>query len=151
MDPRVWGPDIWHAVHHIALGYPQTPTEDEIKQYRAFFLALGPALPCRSCSVNYERHLLDVPIEPTLAAGGRSLFDWTVRVHNQVNRAKGARELTSEQALTEMAISGHLTGSIMGPQRAVALGTGVIVGALTASLIAWAIISWRPKAGIGRR
>ena len=87
IDPTVWGPSVWRALHLIALGYPPSPTDEDIRSYGAFFSALAAVIPCDSCSVNYRRHLIELPIEPFLVDG--RLFEWTVRLHSLVNAELG--------------------------------------------------------------
>ncbi|KAG2424969.1 hypothetical protein HXX76_014127 [Chlamydomonas incerta] len=51
----------------------------------------------RELHQNYRRHLTELPIEPYLASGTR-LFEWTVLLHNTVNRELGKPEWTLAQA-----------------------------------------------------
>jgi hypothetical protein len=92
-----WYHCTWSTIHHLALGYPEFPSPEEKTNYRAFFQALGPVLPCKKCSINYQRHLLELPIEPYLT-NTNTLFEWTVKLHNIVNRENHKPEWTVEQA-----------------------------------------------------
>jgi hypothetical protein len=92
-----WGHHTWHAIHYVAMGYPATPSPDERAAYRAFFLGLGPVLPCKLCSANYVRHLQELPIDTHLDSD-RQLFGWTVQLHNIVNRSLGKREWEKDEA-----------------------------------------------------
>ena len=132
-DPRVWGPDVWRALHYIALGYPDDPSPDQQAAYRAFFTALGPVLPCASCATNYQQHLRDLPVEPALQKGGRALFEWTVALHNLVNQHSRRGDGTARRPLTPDAVMVHLLlekdqGSILHPSRLRTLGVGAIIG-----------------------
>lgn len=97
MNPAIWGPYLWRSIHFIALGYPSNPTPRERESYSAFFKSLGNVLPCFKCSLNYEKHLKELPIEPFLA-NGDLLFRWTVQLHNIVNRETGKPEMHYEDA-----------------------------------------------------
>ena len=33
MNPNVWGPNLWFALHTITLNYPKTPTYENKKAY----------------------------------------------------------------------------------------------------------------------
>ena len=95
--PNQWGKYFWNCFHLAALGYSETPTMEERDQYREFYVNFGKVLPCGKCRANYARHLAEVPIE--LFLFGRSqLFDWTVRVHNIVNRELNKPEMAFDMA-----------------------------------------------------
>ena len=101
IDPRLWGPATWDAIHYIAAGYPAVPSPDVAARYRAFYTAIGYVLPC-TCAANYRRHMEEIPIDPFLERGGMeegSLFDWTVRMHGLVNIEQGRRPWTLERAV----------------------------------------------------
>ena len=106
ITPSVWGPSTWRAIHFIALGYPETPTEDHIQSYGNFFVEVLPKMiPCKSCSDNYVRHLQELPISPYLYSGGKHrLFEWTVELHNIVNKElkKADSIWTPERALAAL-------------------------------------------------
>lgn len=122
----------------IALGYPVRPDAQDVKAYRSFFVALGPVLPCQSCSSNYQAHMLELKeeLEEALDKGGRALFDWTVALHNIVNREHGKRELTPKQAVRELEVATRpvpfwgLFTEAMSPRQAVSIGTGILIGLL---------------------
>lgn len=92
-----WGPPTWHAIHYIALGYPSRPDDDDRATYRAFFELLGRVLPCKLCTGHYAENLKQLPLEPHLESPER-LFEWTVLLHNNVNRAAGKREWSVAEA-----------------------------------------------------
>lgn len=103
ITPTVWGPTTWKAIHFIALGYPEEPSEEHIKSYGSFFVDAFPrVIPCKKCADNYLRHLQELPIAPYLYSGGKHrLFEWTVELHNIVNKELGKddQEWTVERAL----------------------------------------------------
>jgi hypothetical protein len=105
LNPKVWGASLWAALHFVALGYPESPSEDDVAAYRAFFSALDKVIPCGSCSDNYRRHLTELSIEPYLISGGEGrLFEWTVLLHNLVNKEleKPRSDWTPEEARAEL-------------------------------------------------
>lgn len=83
-----WGPFIWGAIHMICLGAP--PSLDAIQQeeYRTFFLNLPKVLPCAECAEHLKQNLSKVPIDTALL-GRDTLFEWSVNLHNVVNRMLG--------------------------------------------------------------
>lgn len=103
MHPSIWGPDIWRAMHYVALGYPEKDVSIETRDaYTSFFLALGPVLPCGLCSKHYQDHLVQQPVGLALI-GRDALFRWTVDIHNFVSVSTGKPVWTYEQAYDEYA------------------------------------------------
>lgn len=97
MDPGQWGPSTWNALHYIALGYPTNPTPDDMLTYKKFFELVGYVLPCKLCSEHYKKHWTVLPIDSYLSNRMR-LFEWTVKIHNIVNKLNGKKEWTLEEA-----------------------------------------------------
>ena len=90
LSPAKWGACGWSMIHYIALGYPESkPSALVRRQYKEYFSALTGVLPCEMCRDNLKRHLTHAPPDKALAEGRDSLFDWTVRLHNIVNRETG--------------------------------------------------------------
>lgn len=106
ITPAVWGPSTWRAIHFIALSYPEHPTENSIQSYGDFFVeALPKVIPCKTCADNYVRHLQELPITPYLYSGGKHrLFEWSVALHNLVNKELGKTDpaWTPERALAAL-------------------------------------------------
>jgi hypothetical protein len=88
---------MWNSIHYIALGYPNNPTLNDQNNYKTFFLSLGPVLPCHKCSINYQKHLIELPIDMYLI-NNEKLFEWTVKLHNIVNKENNKPEWTLKQA-----------------------------------------------------
>jgi hypothetical protein len=97
LAPTVWGRCIWITVHVVALAFPEHPTTSDRERYRKFYLSIGDVLPCMKCRLNYKRHLSELPIDFYLADRD-SLFLWTVKMHNIVNKELGKREWSIEEA-----------------------------------------------------
>jgi hypothetical protein len=98
MEPRVWGKYIWTSMHILALGYPDKPTQEEKENYKEFYVNLWKVIPCYKCSINYQKHLQELPIDEFLN-DNMSLFKWTVDFHNIVNKYLRKKEWTFEEAL----------------------------------------------------
>lgn len=86
--PKIWGKYFWTTFHFVSLAYPDSPSTSTRQIYKNWYANFGHVLPCRKCSENYERHFLELPIEPYLENSNK-LFEWTVRVHNIVNKELG--------------------------------------------------------------
>lgn len=97
-DQKTWGPSVWACVHLMCMGAPATINATQAAHYKAFFDALGHILPCEACQEHY-RELLDElrgPLETALGKG--DLFEWSVRLHNEVNAALGKPQMSLERA-----------------------------------------------------
>lgn len=97
MEPAVWGKYMWTTLHLIALGYPDEPNTTDKENYRDFYLNFWRVLPCHKCSINYRRHLKELPIHDYLN-NSTSLFEWTVLLHNIVNKELKKREISFDEA-----------------------------------------------------
>jgi hypothetical protein len=97
MEPKVWGKYIWTSIHILALGYPDKPSNEDIQNYKQFFLNFWKVIPCYKCSQNYLKHLEELPID-NFMTDNLSLFKWTVGLHNIVNKELGKREFSYEEA-----------------------------------------------------
>lgn len=84
-------------MHLAALGYPDKPTPLDVTTYEVFFTNFGHILPCKKCTKNYERHIAKLPLINALASR-QALFEWTIKLHNIVNREHGKSEWTLDYA-----------------------------------------------------
>jgi hypothetical protein len=83
----------------IALGYPQNPSMDTQEGYRVYFENLHKVIPCIKCSIHYKEHLNKMPISDDILKDNRSLFKWTVAIHNSVNFSLGKPIMDFETAI----------------------------------------------------
>ena len=98
MRTDVWGKHLWYSVHLIALAYPADPTNEEKRNYQSFFENLHQVLPCYKCSINYLKHLNEIPITTSVLENTESLFRWTIDMHNLVNSELGKKQWSYDQA-----------------------------------------------------
>ncbi len=98
MEPKIWGKYMWTSIHIIALGYPDKPTEEDKANYKDFYMNLWKVIPCYKCSINYQKHIAELPIEDHLS-DNMALFKWTVDLHNVVNKMLGKKQWSLEDAL----------------------------------------------------
>ena len=97
MDPVKFGPCLWRSIHIIALGYPENPSEIDKQTYTNYYRDLWKIIPCLKCSLNYRRHWTELPIYSYLDSR-HHLFEWTVLLHNIVNKELGKKQITLEEA-----------------------------------------------------
>ncbi len=99
MKTDVWGKHLWYSIHLIALAYPEKPTNEEKRHYQAFFENLHEVLPCYKCSINYLKHLNEIPITTKVLSNTDNLFRWTVDIHNLVNVELGKEQWKYDEAI----------------------------------------------------
>ena len=91
--PR-WAPLTWYIFHKFTLEY--IPEQKE--HYTKFFEAMKTVIPCKTCrnhfihNISQEENLIETNICP------EKIFDWTVRLHNEVNKHVNKRIYTVEEA-----------------------------------------------------
>ena len=100
MDPQVWGKYQWTAIHFAALGYPKAPTDAQKQYYFTYFTKILPEiLPCLKCRQHLKETVqTEHPMNSSALANPDTLFEWTVSLHNIVNRRLGKQTLSLEEA-----------------------------------------------------
>jgi hypothetical protein len=98
MDPTVWGPKLWFALHTMTFNYPINPTYQDKRHYHDLFENLKHTIPCDICKQHYKEHLQVNPISPHLDSRD-SLVKWLVDVHNSVNKSLGKPILNMDQVV----------------------------------------------------
>lgn len=98
LTPSHWGPYFWGTIHITCLGAPEALDETDKQAYAQFFKTMPFILPCGSCGKHFYDTLQVEPVERALASK-HTLFAWSVRVHNIVNKRLGKPEWTLHRAL----------------------------------------------------
>lgn len=98
IPPTTWGPFFWHTMHLVALGYSNQPTYAEKRAAKEFYESFTHLIPCPICKLHYTDHLKNNPITPSLD-NRQDLFQWTVNIHNLVNKDLGKPEYTDTDAI----------------------------------------------------
>ena len=98
IPPTTWGPFFWHTMHLVALGYPTEPTYAEIRAAKEFYESFVHLIPCPTCKLHYADNIKNNPVTPSLDSR-KDLFQWTVNMHNMVNRQLGKPEYTDADAI----------------------------------------------------
>jgi len=92
-----WGNKAWYFLHTVALAYPNNPTQKEKEDYKLFYNNLQYILPCEICRKNFKQNIIDSPIDKHLT-DSISLFNWTVDIHNMVNKELNKTQITYDVA-----------------------------------------------------
>jgi len=112
MQPSVWGPHVWRTIHYIALGYPDNA---DSMAYKEFFLNLWKVIPCLKCSINYKRHLDELPPIDQYLGSKDDLFKWTVALHNIVNMELGKPQMDVDTARALYSVDGLIQAPVPAP------------------------------------
>ena len=99
ISPKRWGREGWKFIHYVALTYPSKPTEQDKAKYLKFFESLQDVLPCEICAAHFRQNMKEYPIK---MGSNRELFNWTVDIHNIVNKQNGKKILTYDEAFDEL-------------------------------------------------
>lgn len=94
-----WGPAGWTFIHFVALGYPMVPTQEDKDKYRNFFISIKDVLPCKLCALHYSENLDLFPLDDDILSSQGKLFNWTVDIHNEVNKKNNKPIVDYETAL----------------------------------------------------
>lgn len=97
IQPTVFGPYIWAAIHLICLGAPKVLDTNLQQKYKAFFELLPTVLPCRNCGKHLAENLQKLPIDNSLS-NSNDLFIWSVKLHNLVNSQLNKPIISEENA-----------------------------------------------------
>tara|TARA_B100001123_G_scaffold66517_1_gene74044 strand:- start:3487 stop:4005 length:519 start_codon:yes stop_codon:yes gene_type:complete len=101
MNPSVWGPKLWFALHTITLNYPKKPTYQNKKCYNNFFMSLQYIIPCSTCAKNFKKHLDKYPITDYLDCR-KDLVLWLIKIHNEVNKQLNKPTMEPKEALKKL-------------------------------------------------
>jgi hypothetical protein len=88
LDPEpteFWGPSAWRFIHSMATCY----TPDQKEAFKKFMGTLPQLLPCERCRRNLKKNLVEHPLNEASLADNDSLFLWTYKLHDMVNRELG--------------------------------------------------------------
>ena len=138
VPPSVWGPFFWHTIHIAALGYPNEPNYTEKKAAKEFYESFSQMIPCPVCKEHYSKFLAENPLTPHLD-NRKDLFEWTVKIHNLVNKSLDKPELTPLEAIQWISTLGQRGRSpIWTPKdeeainmKSVLIGIGITAGIAT--------------------
>jgi hypothetical protein len=96
VDPGVFGPCFWKTIHYICIGAPKQLSIEDKRYYKLFFNNLQYWIPCDICSEHYEKNVKKIDIDKYL--NENRLFEFSVDLHNIVNKMLGKREWSIDEA-----------------------------------------------------
>jgi hypothetical protein len=102
ISAELWGKEAWRFIHYVALNYPDQPTEKEKEPYIAFLKSIPDILPCPICGIHFADNMKKYP--PKMNSR-KEFFEWTVDIHNEVNKSNNKKVLSYEEALHELSKS----------------------------------------------
>ena len=88
----IWGPHAWEFIHSVAFGYPISPSEEQKKNYKDFFIKMGDILPCGYCRTSFKQFITenqDTVIDDNVMKSRENLTKWTFNLHNAINNKLG--------------------------------------------------------------
>jgi len=97
INKDIWGSHLWYTIHFIALGFPNEASSIDKKNYKNFYLNLPNIIPCEECAKHLVTNLNNYSIDNYLDTKEK-LFEWTVILHNQVNKMLRKEEWSLEKA-----------------------------------------------------
>jgi hypothetical protein len=89
LGPESWGPHAWKFIHIVALAYPVKPTLEDKQNYKRFYTTIGDIIPCAHCREHYKENLIKNPITDDILMNRKKLLNWTIDIHNEVNKLTG--------------------------------------------------------------
>lgn len=98
MKPDIWGRHMWFSIHFIALDFPEDPSTEDVRHFKSFYENLHHVIPCYKCSVNYIKHMNERPLELSDLKTTKTLFKWTVDIHNIVNKELNKSQMSFDDA-----------------------------------------------------
>ena len=95
LSPKLWGKEGWRFIHFVAITYDPSKKEEFLN----FFQNLPKILPCPVCGKHFKENMAKLP--PRMESN-QTLFEWTVDMHNLVNKENGKKIYTYDQAYNDM-------------------------------------------------
>lgn len=80
-----WGRPLWFVLHTFSLYSSPSFTEQQKMLWTAFVSSLQFVLPCPICREHINKNLADMNIKNYFSSN-KTLFEWTVKLHNIVNK-----------------------------------------------------------------
>ena len=143
IEPTLFGPCMWKTIHFIALGSPEVFEEKHKAMYRSFYSQIYNVIPCASCGTHLVETMNTLPIEPALT-GSQALFQWTVDLHNAVNKRLG-KPIVSASDARDMLMGNSGGKSQIGKNKYATIGISFIVALFLMGIVVYALRSKRQR------
>jgi hypothetical protein len=99
MSPKLWGREGWRFIHFVAYTYPDRPKKKDRENYMQFLTSLQNVLPCEICAEHFRQNMKNMP--PRME-NRKEFFEWTVDMHNTVNKQNGKKEISYDAAYEQL-------------------------------------------------
>lgn len=90
----LWQPLTWFIFHTLSLNY----NNDYQTEYIKFFETFKTIIPCKICRTHYISQLNNENMKLENNINNERIFNWTVDLHNNVNKMNHARVWSYEEA-----------------------------------------------------
>ena len=97
MSKDQWGRPMWFVIHTYALYSSPVLSKEQKFKFKAFFSSFQFVLPCPICKEHIKENLIKYKLDPSLETN-MTFFDWTVQLHNSVNRSTNKGIFTLNEA-----------------------------------------------------
>jgi Erv1 / Alr family len=87
IKPEIWGPNLWGTLHLLCLTGSITPE---------FVEEFAKVIPCPSCAGHFSTLISQSPLPNSQDPD--TLFEWSVEIHNLVNKRIGKKVVTVDEA-----------------------------------------------------
>ena len=84
-----WGPTVWTMIHFFAFNLKKVNN----LVYFKFIISLTYLLPCEECKKHMRSNLKIIPLEIKKDTDKDSVFNWSFKFHNAVNKQTGKQEI----------------------------------------------------------
>lgn len=88
-DPVKWGPHTWATLHRFAI---QADKKNDLDTFNSFLTSMETLLPCSACRSDFVAYIKYSRPKPG------NIFEWTVDLHNSVNKKLNKPILTVEES-----------------------------------------------------
>ncbi len=89
-----WKQSTWYVFHMFTLNY----LEEHREHYIRFFNAFKTILPCEVCLNHYQYQLQRQELKLDINLTSEKIFDWSVKIHNNVNASNQKRVWAPDEA-----------------------------------------------------
>lgn len=102
MNVNQWGPAAWKFLHAASFAVDEYPTKTDQKRISKFFETLPYMLPCKICRQHFLDFAQDQPID---TSSRKTITQWIVNLHNNVNKLNKKRIVTYEEVENKFSYS----------------------------------------------
>jgi len=85
ISPDIWGPNAWTFIHLMVMSEREPFDTGRLSYYQQFYEVLTYLLPCEKCRNHLKENLTKNKDLSTIRTK-KELFQWTVDLHNAVNK-----------------------------------------------------------------